>query len=185
MSTDNLPRQTIWNKIYNNKYINGLITQSDKDIRILYLCVFIRQFQYGLLNQILIFYFKELHYNSEKIGVFLSLTLFGDVVLSWVLTWYADALKRSNIIKLGIVLMFINGLTFIVYDKNFTVLLIVSTLGIVGDGSDVGPFKSIEESCMAHLTKRNIDLSYTHGTTCSQALGSVWAVGLLEQLLIT
>ncbi len=39
--------------------------------------------------------------------------------------------------------MFINGLTFIVYDKNFTVLLIVSTLGIVGDGSDVGPFKSI------------------------------------------
>ena len=154
MSTDNLPRLTIWNKIYNNKYINGLITQSDKDIRILYLCVFIRQFQYGLLNQILIFYFKELHYNSEKIGVFLSLTLFGDVVLSWVLTWYADALKRSNIIKLGIVLMFINGLTFIVYDKNFTVLLIVSTLGIVGDGSDVGPFKSIEESCMAHLTKK-------------------------------
>ena len=154
MSTEILPRQTIWNKIYNNKYINGLITQSDKDIRILYLCVFIRQFQYGLLNQILIFYFKELHYNSEKIGVFLSLTLFGDVILSWILTWYADALKRSNIIKLGIILMFINGLTFIVYDKNFTVLLIVSTLGIVGDGSDVGPFKSIEESCMAHLTKK-------------------------------
>ncbi|KAL6936707.1 hypothetical protein ACO0R3_000310 [Hanseniaspora guilliermondii] len=154
MNSNNLPRQTIWNKIYYNKYINGLITQSDKDIRILYLCVFIRQFQYGLLNQILIFYFKELHYNSEKIGIFLSLTLFGDVILSWVLTWYADALKRSNIIKLGIVLMFINGLTFIVYDKNFTVLLIVSTLGIVGDGSDVGPFKSIEESCMAHLTKK-------------------------------
>lgn len=148
------PNATILQRIYGNKYISVLMNQSDRDIRILYLCVFIRQLQYGLLNQILIFYFKELKYNSEKIGVFLSLTLFGDVLLSWVLTWYADSWKRSNIIKLGIVLMFINGLTFIVYDKNFLVLLIVSTLGIVGDGSDVGPFKSIEESCMAHLTRK-------------------------------
>ncbi|XBW35288.1 hypothetical protein QEN19_000856 [Hanseniaspora menglaensis] len=151
---DNSNRKSLLTKIYENKYINVLITQSDKDIRILYLCVFIRQLQYGLLNQILIFYFKELNYNSEKIGVFLSLTLLGDVVLSWVLTWHADSWKRSNIIKLGIILMFVNGLTFIFYDKNFLVLLIVSTLGIVGDGSDVGPFKSIEESCMAHLTRK-------------------------------
>ncbi|OBA28184.1 MFS general substrate transporter [Hanseniaspora valbyensis NRRL Y-1626] len=180
-------RKSIFKKIHENKYINILLTQSDRDIRILYLCVFIRQLQYGLLNQILIFYFKELKYNSEKIGVFLSLTLFGDVLLSWVLTWYADSWKRSNIIKLGIILMFINGLTFIIYDKNFTVLLIVSTLGIVGDGSDVGPFKSIEESCMAHLTRKKYrPIIYSWHYLFSSIGFSIgcWVAGTIVDVLI-
>ena len=66
------------------------LSQSNKDIRILWGSVFLRMANYGLTNQVLTLYLKSLNINETKIGLFMTLTLIGDTIISYYLTWNAD-----------------------------------------------------------------------------------------------
>lgn len=131
------------------------IRSASRDIKLLWASVFFRLFAYGLTNQVLTLFLNDLHLSESKIGWFMSLTLIGDVGCSYVLTWHADSWGRRRILVYGSVMMVLSGFIF-AYSENFQLLLLFAIFGVISPSSDeVGPFKSIEESMIAHLTPHN------------------------------
>ncbi|CCF55754.1 hypothetical protein KAFR_0A03190 [Kazachstania africana CBS 2517] len=131
------------------------LKEAPKDIKLLWASVFLRLMSYGLTNQVLTLFLNAIDMKEDKIGLFMSLTLFGDVICSYILTWYADSWGRRRVLVYGSVMMCLSGIVFS-YSQNFHVLLIFAIFGVISPSSDeVGPFKSIEESMIAHLSPNN------------------------------
>lgn len=130
-------------------------TGAQKDIKLLWASVFLRLLSYGLTNQVLTLFLKKINLAESQIGLFMSLTLIGDVFCSYVLTWYADVWGRRNVLIYGSLMMCLSGVVFAV-SESFNVLLLFAIIGVISPSSDeVGPFKSIEESMIAHLSPNN------------------------------
>lgn len=130
-------------------------TGAQRDIKLLWASVFLRLLSYGLTNQVLTLFLNQINLNESKIGLFMSLTLIGDVFCSYILTWYADVWGRRRILIYGSVMMCLSGIVFAT-SENFHILLLFAIIGVISPSSDeVGPFKSIEESMIAHLSPNN------------------------------
>lgn len=54
-----------------------------------------------LTAPILVLYLEQLDFSGRKIGLFLSLTLLGDVVVSLCVAWTADRLGRRRMLAVG------------------------------------------------------------------------------------
>lgn len=132
------------------------MSQSNADIRILWFSVFIRMISFGLTNQILTLYLIELGISETKIGVFMSLTMIGDSVISYVLTWNSTKVGYRFIMLLGSMLMIIASGVFASGTSNFHLLLLAAIVGVISpSGGETGPFKTIEETVLANLTPPN------------------------------
>ncbi|CDH09250.1 probable Weak similarity to Staphylococcus multidrug resistance protein [Zygosaccharomyces bailii ISA1307] len=131
------------------------LKSSSRDIKLLWASVFLRLLSYGFTNQVLTLFLSAINLSEDQIGWFMSLTLVGDVVCSYILTWYADEWGRRTVLICGSIMMLLSGLVFSC-STNFYWLLIFAIFGVISPSSDeVGPFKSIEESMIAHLTPHN------------------------------
>jgi MFS family permease len=109
-------------------------------------------FAYGTNSLILALFFSELKFSDYQIGLFMTLTLLGDVVLSLILTFIADSVGRRRILICGSLLMISSGFIFAISD-NFWILLFAAVVGVISaTGGDFGPFRSIEESMLSQLT---------------------------------
>ncbi|ANB12225.1 hypothetical protein AWJ20_474 [Sugiyamaella lignohabitans] len=112
---------------------------------------FVRLVAFGQTSIILVLYFKSIGITETLVGIFMSLTLFGDVFLSFVLTLYADRLGRRNVLTGGALMMTLSGIVFVL-SNNFYVLLIAAIIGVISpSGGEIGPFRAVEESCLAQL----------------------------------
>lgn len=90
-------------------------------------------------------FFAELEFSDYRIGLFMTLTLLGDVFLGGFLTLVADRVGRRKVLIGGSFLMVLSGTVFANFD-NFWILLVAAVLGVVSaTGGDFGPFRSIEE----------------------------------------
>ncbi|AET41050.1 uncharacterized protein Ecym_7202 [Eremothecium cymbalariae DBVPG len=128
------------------------IYNASNDVKLLCASVFFRLMSYGLTNQILTLFLKEIGVTEKEIGWFISLTLIGDVLISYFLTWYADHLGRRLVLIYGSMMMVLSGMVFS-YFEDTRILLFFAIIGVLSPSSEeVGPFKSIEESMIAHLT---------------------------------
>lgn len=122
------------------------------DVRVLLISVFLRRGSFGLTNQVLTLFLKAVGVSKANIGLFMTLTLLGDTSISYLLTWYSDQLGRRLVMIMGAVLMLASGLVF-AYCLNFWVLLVAAILGVIlTSGDETGPFKTVEEVCISHLT---------------------------------
>ncbi|RDW65513.1 hypothetical protein BP5796_10205 [Coleophoma crateriformis] len=111
-----------------------------------------RMFAYGANSLIIALFFSALEFSDLRIGLFMTLTLAGDVLLSLLLTLIADKVGRRRVLLLGSILMVLSGAIF-AYFENFWILLFAAVVGIVSaTGGDLGPFRAIEESTLSHLT---------------------------------
>lgn len=129
------------------------VKQSSWDIRLLWISVFTRMMSFGLTNQILTLYLKEIGILESKIGLFMTLTLVGDTVISMFLTWNANKIGNRRIMSIGSLLMVLSGITFFSGTENYYILLLSAIFGVISpSGDETGPFKSIEESVIAKLT---------------------------------
>ena len=114
-----------------------------------------RMFAYGAVSLIIALFFSALDFSDFYIGLFMTLTLLGDVLFSVLLTLIADKVGRRRILLLGSFLMVLSGATFALFD-NFWILLLAAVVGVVSaTGGDFGPFRAIEESTLSHLTTPN------------------------------
>ncbi|MBE3047549.1 MFS transporter [Candidatus Bathyarchaeota archaeon] len=145
-----------------------------------------RMFAFGAISLTMALFFAELGFSDLRIGLFMSLTLLGDVALGVVVTLMADGLGRRRVIFAGGLLMALSGLVFATFES-FWVLLPAAVVGVVSaGGGDFGPFRAIEESMLAHITapdRRAHVLSWY--VTCSSmgaALGTEIAGRFLEGL---
>src|ERR1700738_1440672 len=73
----------------------------------------VRMFAYGFLSVVLVLYLAQLGLNQGLIGLLLSLTLFGDAVVSLWMTTTADRVGRRRILIAGAALMFFAGFLFV------------------------------------------------------------------------
>lgn len=121
------------------------------DTRLLLTLVFLRRAGFGLTNQVLALFLASLGFLKTSIGVFMTLTLLGDTLLLFLLTWHTDAWGRRLVMLGGCVLMFGSGLVFAL-TSNYWLLLAAAVAGVIStSGDETGPFKSVEEACLAKL----------------------------------
>ncbi|PQE31048.1 hypothetical protein CJF32_00006074 [Rutstroemia sp. NJR-2017a WRK4] len=160
---------------------------SSRDTKLLCLQRFTRLFAYGCSTLILVVYLSALHVSETKIGLFMTLTLIGDTLISFVLTLFADALGRKTILAVGSLLMTGSGVVF-ASCGNYWALLAAAVVGVISpSGNEIGPFRAIEESTLAQLTpaakRSDIYAWYSLIGTCGQALGLMicgWVVNYLR-----
>lgn len=131
------------------------LKQSTADIRIFWILAFLRMSSYGLCNQVLTLFLESLGISGSLIGLFMTLTMGGDIVITYFLTWYADRIGRRVVLVVGSLMMIASGLVF-AYFSDFNILLIAAVIGVISpSGEENGPFKSIEEASIAHITPFN------------------------------
>lgn len=111
-----------------------------------------RMFAYGASSLILALFFNEMHVSDSRIGLFLTLTLVGDVILSLGISLVADRFGRRRTLLCGGALMVLAGVTFWL-SENYWILLPAAVIGVLSaTGGDTGPFRAIEESTLSELT---------------------------------
>ena len=111
-----------------------------------------RMFAYGAVAVILVLYLVRMGLTGETVGLILSLTLVGDIVVSLWLTTHADRLGRRRVLVVGALLMAGAGVAFALTDL-VPLLLVAATVGVISpSGNEVGPFLAIEQSSLAQVT---------------------------------
>jgi MFS family permease len=129
----------------------------------------------GAAVLILALFFDELHTSESRIGLFMSLTLAGDVILSLLLTLVADRIGRRRTLFFGAVLMLCSGTVFALFE-NYWLLLTAAVVGVISaTGGDLGPFRTVEESMLSELTTPETRADVLAWYTAMSSLGA--AVG--------
>ena len=103
---------------------------SPKDAKLLILQRFVRLFAYGSSTLILALYLSALGISDTKIGLFMTLTLVGDILISFVLTLTADWLGRRRVLALGALMVIFSGVVFGTVG-NFWGLLAGAIIGVI------------------------------------------------------
>ncbi|KAK4446581.1 major facilitator superfamily domain-containing protein [Podospora aff. communis PSN243] len=164
------------------------IAQSCRNTKILCLQRFVRLSAYGASCLVLAHFLSGLGLSDDRIGLFMTLTLLGDAVISSLLTVVTDQVGRRWILSLGAVSMAVSGLVFAI-STNYWILLVASVVGVISpSGSEIGPFRAVEESILAQLTAKEVRSDvfawYTLFGTAGAALGALtsgWLVQALQE----
>ena len=159
---------------------------SNRDVRLLFLTRFTRLFAYGALSVVLVFYLASIGLSESRIGLLLTLTLFGDTIISLILTTQADRIGRRRMLIIGSFLMAGAGLAF-AFTSNFLFLVVAGTIGVISpSGNEVGPFLSIEQAALTHVvspsTRTKAFAWYTLTGSFATAIGSLCG-GMLPSLI--
>jgi MFS family permease len=110
----------------------GLTTmwRSSLDVKLLCAQRFVRLFAYGGSTLILASYLSAIGISDDRIGLFMTLTLVGDVVISFFLTLFADSMGRKAVLSLGSILMAGSGIIFALFG-NYWILLAAAVFGVI------------------------------------------------------
>jgi len=165
------------------------ITQSCRDTKVLCVQRFVRLFAYGTSFLVLVHFLSGLGFSDARIGLFMTLTLLGDAVISSLLTVVTDQVGRRRVLCIGALSMTVSGLVFAV-GTNYWLLLVASVVGVISSsGNEIGPFRAVEESILAQLTDKgecsDVFAWYTLFGTAGSALGALtsgWMVQALQEL---
>ena len=157
--------------------IPASLRELPQDAAVLFVTRFVRLFAYGALSVILVFYLISLGLTETQVGVLLTLTLFGDIVISLFLTTRADRLGRRRMLIVGAALMAGAGVAF-ASTRNLLFLTIAGTIGVISpSGHEVGPFLSIEQAALSHVvsarSRTQVFAWYTLAGSVAAALGAL------------
>lgn len=110
----------------------GLVSlwDSSRDVKLLCAQRFVRMLGYGVSTLILVAYLDALGNRKTEIGLFMTLTLWGDTCISFFLTLFADALGRKATLALGALLMTGSGVVFALF-STYWVLLAAAIVGVI------------------------------------------------------
>ncbi|KAH6963369.1 major facilitator superfamily domain-containing protein [Fusarium avenaceum] len=129
-----------------------VLWESNRDLKILILLRFIRLLGYGGTTLVLALYLNALGFKDTQIGLFMTLTLVGDLAISFFLTWFGDRVGVRLTAAVGALFMCVGGVAF-AYFENFWLLLLASILAVINpSANEIDPFKAIEESAIARLS---------------------------------
>ena len=157
------------------------------DGRLLFVTRAARMFSYGFLSVVLVLYLAGLGFSEGRIGLLLTLTLVGDVLVSLWITLHADRMGRRRMLILGAALMVAAGVPFAL-SGDFTVLVLAATFGVISpSGNEVGPFLAIEQAALSQVLpedRRTGVFAWYHLTgafaTALGALAGGWTAQVLQ-----
>jgi MFS family permease len=157
------------------------------DARLLFAARIVRLFAYGFVAVVLVLYLAAIGLDGRRIGLLLSLTLAGDVVVSLYLTTRADVLGRKRTLLAGAVLMIAAAVVFAL-TRDFTLLVLAATIGVISpSGNEVGPFLAVEQVALTQAVQGRDRTSlfawYNLAGSFATAAGSL-AGGFLAGLLM-
>lgn len=180
-----MPPSNLFHRLSSELGITTLMNSSN-DVHLLLITRFIRMFAYGSSTLILALFFAALGHSDTKVGLFMTLTLIGDVLISLGLTLVADPLGRRKILLLGALLMVLSGIVF-ANVSNYWILLFAAVVGVISpSGNEIGPFRAGEESTLAHLTeaktRSDIFALYVVAGTLGTAGGSLTSGWVTQEL---
>jgi len=134
MSTTPPPPPTPSSRKWHTSLLDELglrtLYNSTSDAKLLCILRFTRLFSYGIVALILVLHLTVLHISKTRIGLFMTLTLIGDTIISFFLTLFADAIGRRKVLAVGSVMMASSGIAFAL-SGNFWVLLCAAVLGVI------------------------------------------------------
>jgi MFS family permease len=111
----------------------------------------VRLFAYGLVSVVLALYLASAGLNEREIGLLLTLTLIGDIVISLWITTNADRIGRRRMLIAGAVLMILAGVIFSL-TGNFILLTLAAIIGIISpSGGEIGPMLPIEQAGLTQI----------------------------------
>ena len=123
------------------------------DARLLFAARIVRLFAYGFLAVVLVLYLSAIGLDDHRIGLLLSLTLAGDVIVSLFLTTRADVLGRKRTLLAGALLMIGAAVVFAI-TRDFTLLVLAATIGVISpSGNEVGPFLAVEQVALTQAAQ--------------------------------
>ncbi len=136
-----------------------ILRSLSRDGRLLFTTRILRLFAYGFLSVILALYLAQVGLSLKSIGLLLTLTLVGDMVISLWITTHADRIGRRKMLILGAMLMLFAGVVF-AFTNNFILLVAAAMIGVISpSGNEIGPFLSVEQ---ASLTQTSPGEKRTH-----------------------
>lgn len=106
------------------------VLKSSRDVKLLFLQRFFRLFAYGTTFIILVHFLSSLDISDEHVGVFMTLTMLGDVVISFILTLITDQVGRRRVLAAGAILMASSGVVFAL-SSTYWVLVLASVVGVI------------------------------------------------------
>src|ERR1700730_17876946 len=167
-------------------FIPSVLGTLSRDGWLLFATRFARLFAYGSLSVILVFYLVGLGLTEAQVGVVLTLTLVGGVVVSLYLTTRADRIGRRRMLIIGSILTAAAGLAF-ACTSNLLFLVIAGTIGVISpSGNEVGPFLSIEQAALSHIVpagaRTEVFAWYALAGSVATALGALCGGGLTQAL---
>jgi MFS family permease len=164
------------------------LRNAGRDVFVLLITRYMRMLAFGSSTLILALFFETLGYSDLQIGLFMTLTLVGDVFISLGLAFVADAFGKKWILVLGSLLMTLAGSCFAVFTQ-YWILVLAAIIGIISpSGNEIGPFRAVEESALAQLVDPNersdVFAWYVVIGTLGAATGSIgcgWITQALQQ----
>src|SRR6202049_4639761 len=146
----------------------------------------LRMFAYGFLSVVLVLYLAQLDLSEGLIGLLLSLTLFGDAVISLWMTTTPDGVGRRRILIAGAALMLFAGLLFALTDR-VELLLIAAIIGVISpSGYEVGPFLAVEQAALSQIVpdelRTHVFAWYNLAGSFATAAGALCGGGLTQLL---
>ena len=152
------------------------------DLFLLFSSRALRLFGYGFLSVHLALYLSGLGLTAATVGLLLSLTLLGDVVLSLAITTSADRVGRRRMLSLSALLIVFSGVV-LAATSNLWLIGAAALVGVLSpSGNEVGPFLSIEQTALAQIVP---DEKRTQSFAWYNLAGSVaTAVGALASGLL-
>jgi MFS family permease len=154
------------------------------DGKVLFSTRVVRLFAYGLLSVVLALYLAEIGLTGTQIGLLLSLTLAGDVVVSLAITTVADRIGRRVMLQLGAVLVIFAGIVF-AWSRYLPLLTIAAIIGTISpSGNEVGPFLAIEQAALTQTlpvkSRTQVFAWYSLVGSLATALGSLCGGALAQ-----
>ena len=152
----------------------------------LFLTRIVRLFAYGFLAVVLVLYLKQVGLSDAEVGLLLSLTLAGDVIVSLWITTNADRIGRKRMLIIGAGLMLFASIVF-AFTSNYLLLIIAATIGVISpSGNEIGPFLSIEQATLSQIVPSKLRTElfswYNLVGSFATATGSLVAGSLAQAL---
>lgn len=160
------------------------ILKSPRDAKLLFAQRFFRLFAYGATFLILVHFLTSVGISDKLAGLFMTLTMLGDALISFVLVLITDQVGRRRVLAFGAVSMVASGVVF-ASSSTYWVLVVASVVGVISpryvDGvSDTEVLVSLHPVVMRSglsvllrnrfsrsLQRRMIVLISLHGTPCA------------------
>lgn len=106
------------------------VWHSSLDLKLLILVRMVRMFAYGGTTIVLVLFLSALGIPDNRIGLFMTLSLVGDICVSTLLTVIGDGMGVRFTMAVGSLLMMGSGVAFALLD-GFWWLLAASILGVI------------------------------------------------------
>jgi MFS family permease len=106
------------------------VLKSTRDVKILFAQRFVRLFAYGATFLILVHFLASLGISDKLAGLFMTLTMLGDAVISFVLVLITDRVGRRKVLALGAILMVSSGVIFSL-SSTYWILVLASVVGVI------------------------------------------------------